>query len=79
MILRGYNIRAEKIHVSKRLGVLTLNELQSQNQDGLCTWNNKLIDIWVAFTGEDGGEDDIVDTITGSCRFWTRLRRRVKA
>ena len=42
-------------------------------------WNNKLIDKLVAFTGEDGGEDDIVDTITGSCRFWTRPRRRVKA
>ena len=42
-------------------------------------WNNNLIDLLVAFTSEDGGEDDIVDTITGSCRFWTRPRRRVKA
>lgn len=42
-------------------------------------WNSKLIDQLVVFTGEDGGEDDIVDTITGSCRFWTRPRRRVKA
>ncbi len=30
-------------------------------------WNNNIIDQLVVFTGEDGGENDIVDIITSSC------------
>jgi phage terminase large subunit-like protein len=26
----------------------------------------------IAFTGEEGGEDNIVDTMTGSARYWKR-------
>ena len=32
-------------------------------------WINTLIDQLVAFSGDDGNEDDIVDTITGSLDF----------
>ena len=79
--LRGYNIRADKVQVSKKVRAFDLEGLAEDRRIKMVPahWNNKLIDQLVAFTGEDGGEDDIVDTITGSCRFWTRPRRRVKA
>jgi len=28
------------------------------------------IDELIGFTGEEGGEDNIVDTLTGSARYW---------
>ena len=79
--LRGYNIRADKVQVSKKVRAFDLEGLAEDRRIKMVPahWNNKLIDQLVAFTGEDGGEDDIVDTITGSCRFRTRPRRRVKA
>ena len=32
----------------------------------------------IEFTGEEGGEDNITDTLTGSARHWERPRRKVK-
>ena len=40
---------------------------------------DKVVNELVEFTGEEGGEDNIVDTCTGSARYWLRPRRRVKA
>lgn len=38
----------------------------------------KIIMELIGFTGEDGGEDNIVDTLTGSARYWERPRRRIR-
>lgn len=79
--LKGYNIRADKVQVSKKVRAFDLEGIAEYRWLKMvpAPWNDKLINQLVAFTGEDGGEDDIVDTITGSCRFWTRPRRKVKA
>lgn len=78
--LRGYNIRSDKVQVSKKVRAFDLEGIAEDRRIKMvpAPWNNKLIDQLVAFTGEDGGEDDIVDTCTGSARFWTRPRRKVK-
>ena len=57
-------------------------DLEALAEDGKCyfvkaDWNNKLIDQLVSFTGADGGEDDIVDTATGSAKHWLRPRRKI--
>lgn len=55
---------------ARKLGLLTWNVLRGQeNQDILAHWNNKLINQLFAFIGEDIGEDDIVDTVTGSLGY----------
>lgn len=36
-----------------------------------------IINQWIEFTGEEGGEDHIVDVSTGSARWWLRPRRKV--
>lgn len=41
-------------------------------------WNNKLIYQLVAFTGEDGGKDDIVDTILVLVDIGWDLERELK-
>jgi len=38
-----------------------------------------IINQWIEFTGEEGGEDHIVDVSTGSARWWLRPRRGVVA
>ncbi len=38
----------------------------------------KIIYELIEFTGEEGGEDNITDTLTGSARHWERPRRKVK-
>ena len=59
-------------------------DLEALAEEGKCIfveapWNMKLIDQLVAFTGKDGGVDDIVDTATGSARHWLRPKRKVNA
>jgi len=79
--LRGYHIRSDKVNMAKNVRSFDLEALA---EDGKCyfvkaPWNTKLIDQLVAFTGQDGGEDDIVDTATGSAKHWLRPRRKVRA
>ena len=79
--LRGYHIRSDKVNMAKNVRSFDLEALA---EDGKCyfvkaPWNIKLIDQLVAFTGQDGGEDDIVDTATGSAKHWLRPRRKVRA
>ena len=57
-------------------------DLEALSEDGRvyfvkADWNSKLIDQLVSFTGADGGEDDIVDTATGSAKHWLRPRRKI--
>ena len=77
--LRRYHIRSDKVRMAKNIRSFDLEALA---EDGKCyfiraDWNMKLIDQLVSFTGADGGEDDIVDTATGSARSWLRPRRKI--
>ena len=77
--MKKYRIRADKVSMAKNVRSFDLEALA---EDGKCyfvraDWNMKLIDQLVAFTGQDGGEDDIVDTATGSAKHWTRPRRKI--
>ena len=77
--MKRYRIRADKVSMAKNVRSFDLEALA---EDGKCyfvqaDWNMKLIDQLVAFTGQDGGEDDIVDTATGSAKHWTRPRRKI--
>ena len=77
--LKKHRIRSDKVRMAKNVRSFDLEALA---EDGKCyfvkaDWNMKLIDQLVAFTGQDGGEDDIVDTATGSAKHWLRPRRKI--
>ena len=77
--LKRYHIRADKVRMAKNVRSF---DLEALSEDGRvyfvkADWNNKLIDQLVSFTGADGGEDDIVDTATGSAKHWLRPRRKI--
>lgn len=79
--LRRYHIRADKVSLAKNVRSFDLEALA---EDGKCyfvrgDWNIEVIDQLVAFTGKDGGKDDIVDTCTGSARHWLRPKRKINA
>lgn len=79
--LKRHHIRADKVRLAKNIRSFDLEALA---EEGKCIfveapWNMKLIDQLVAFTGKDGGVDDIVDTATGSARHWLRPKRKVNA
>lgn len=79
--LKGHRIRSDKVSLSKKVRAFDLESLAEDRKIKMVTahWNEKVVDQLVAFTGEDGGEDDIVDTCTGSARHWLRPRRKVRA
>lgn len=58
-------------------------DLQALAEDGRVLIAESIFDMvvddLVEFTGEDGGEDDLVDTGTGAARFWCRKRPKVNA
>ena len=77
--LRRYSIRGDKVNMAKNVRSFDLEALA---EEGRCyfveaPWNMKVIDQLVAFTGQDGGEDDIVDTCTGAAKHWRRPRRKI--
>jgi predicted phage terminase large subunit-like protein len=79
--LKKHHIRSDKVKLAKNVRSFDLEALA---EDGKCyfvkaSWNIDLIDQLVAFTGKDGGTDDIVDTATGSARHWLRPKRKVRA
>ena len=77
--LKGYKIRTDKVQVSKKVRAFNLEGLAEDHKIKMvkADWNDKLINQLVAFTGKDGGVDDIVDTCTGSARYWLRPKRKV--
>lgn len=79
--LKGYRIRSDKVTLSKKVRAFDLEAMAEDRKVKMVKahWNEKVIDELVAFTGEDGGKDDIVDTCTGSARYWLRPKRKVKA
>lgn len=79
--LRKYHIRSDKVNLKKNVRSF---DLEAIAEDHKCyfvkaEWNIDLIDQLVAFTGKEGGADDMVDTATGSARHWLRPKRRIKA
>lgn len=79
--LKGYSIRSDKVNKSKKVRAFDLEGLAEDGRIKMvrAQWNEKIVDQLVAFTGEEGGEDDIVDTCTGSARYWLRPKRRIIA
>lgn len=77
--LKGINIRADKVRVSKKIRAFDLEGLAEDRKIKLVKahWNQKLVDQLVSFRGDDKKHDDIVDTVTGSARHWLRPRRKV--
>lgn len=80
--LKGFRIRPDKV---KDAGdKLTRSfDLQALAEDGKVLIAESIFDMvvedLVEFTGEDGGEDDLVDTGTGAARYWTRKRKKINA
>ena len=79
--LKKFHIRADKVRLAKNVRSFDLEALAEEGKVYFlkAPWNIEVIDQLVAFTGKDGGVDDIVDTVTGSARHWTRPRRTVRA
>lgn len=82
--LKGYpKIHKDKVQDSKLdrsfdLEVMAENGRLKFDTDGLSMKEIKTIVYeLIEFTGEEGGEDNIVDTLTGSARQWERPRRKV--
>ena len=77
--LKRYHIRSDKVRMAKNIRSFDLEALSEDGRVYFCKadWNMKLIDQLVSFTGADGGEDDIVDTATGSAKHWLRPRRKI--
>lgn len=74
--LKGYSIGEDKVSLSKADRAFDLELLC---ETGRLKFNKSTmpmsmiktaIDELIGFTGEEGGEDNIVDTLTGSARYW---------
>lgn len=76
-------ILADKVRDSKAdrsfyLEIMAENGQLKFNTDNLSNKEiMKIINELIAFTGEEGGEDDIVDSLTGSARYWRRPKRKI--
>jgi hypothetical protein len=74
--LKGYNIIPDKVNASKMDRSFDLEVLCETGRIRFNTSTmtlqdiKKTIDELINFTGEEGGEDNIVDTMTGSARYW---------
>ena len=82
--LKGTNIKRDKVRENKLersfdLEVLCESGRFKFNKDTMSRKEIlKVIHELIAFTGEDGGEDNIVDTATGSARYWKSRRTVLK-
>lgn len=81
--LRGHSIKRDKVGINKLdrcfdLEILAETGRLKFNTDHLTMKQIKIIcNELIAFTGEPGGEDNIVDCCSGSARHWMRPRRKV--
>ena len=70
------------VSLVERVKVVRSFQLSEMAENGYVkisdTIYKKIVDELVEFTGEEGGEDNIVDACSGSARFWTRPKRKVK-
>lgn len=83
--LKGHKIRLDKVSGSKSDRAFDLEALAEDmkirfDTDAMPMKDiKKAIDELIEFTGEEGGEDNIVDTMTAAARHWLRPRRTVRA
>lgn len=82
--LRRYAIRGDKVRYNKVIRAHDL-EVQIENEN-FCfvsdgkddSWIEKCVNQLVAFNGSPYGTDDIVDTMTGSARYWLKPKTKIK-
>lgn len=84
--LKGYpRIKTDKVKDSKLIRSFDLEVMAEDNRlefdtDKLTKSEIKtIIYELIEFTGEEGGEDNITDTLTGSAKQWERPRRSINA
>ena len=77
--LKGWNIRPDKVRGPKNIRSFTLeNMAESRNIRFVrASWNTKMIEQLISFTGDDGERDDIVDSLTGSARMWVHKKAKI--
>ena len=77
--LKGWNIRPDKVKGPKNIRSFTLeNMAESRNIKFVRnSWNSKVIEQLISFTGNDGERDDITDSLTGSARMWVHKKTRI--
>ena len=82
--LRNFAIRGDKVKYNKVIRAHDL-EVQIENEnfsfisDGKDdSWIEKCVNQLVSFTGSPYGQDDIVDTMTGSARYWLKPKVKIK-
>lgn len=75
-LFRGHSIRKDKVRIPKADRAFDLAAICEDQKLKMVKawWNMKLIKQLISFTGEEGGDDDIVDTATGSARYWKGKR-----
>lgn len=77
--LRGHTILADKVKENKIVRSFDLEVLSDSRQVKMVNswWNERFVNQLVSFTGEEGNPDDIVDTGTGSARYWRKPKARI--
>lgn len=80
--LKGFKIRPDKV-AGRGDKLVRSFDFQALCEDGKVIIADNIFDLvveeCVEFTGEEGGEDNIVDAGSGSARYWTRPKRKVNA
>lgn len=66
------SIRAFKLEVLVETGCFRISDRIPYSL------RDKILKQLISFTGEDGGTDDIVDSLSGSARSWTHQKTRVR-
>ncbi|RAP49295.1 MAG: terminase large subunit [Methanosphaera sp. rholeuAM270] len=77
--LKGYSIKGDKVKTAKNIRSYQLEIMaESQNIKFVkASWTTKMIEQLINFTGKDGERDDIVDSLTGSARMWTKRKTKI--
>ena len=77
--LKGWNIRPDKVKGPKNIRSFTLENMAESGNIKFVknSWNNKVIEQMISFSGQDGERDDIVDSLTGSARMWVHKKTKI--
>ena len=76
---RRYKIRGDKVRYAKNVRSFTLEGICENRNFKMveATWNQKMLDQLINFTGTDGNSDDIVDSLTGSANIWCKPKAKL--
>jgi len=76
---KGYLIRADKVQSDKVTRAFDLAAMAENDKIRISDKIfDKVVNELINFDGQEGGEDNIVDTATGSARYWLRPKRGIK-